>query len=274
MSNTSKSSETKSKLKQVDLVAYLERLELIQQPVDLSFLKKIHKAHLLNLPFENLDIHYGRKISLDTDFLFQKIIIEQRGGLCYELNILLYHFLSQLGYDCFLVAAQVYKIGKWSPEFDHAMIVVSIGEDHWLVDVGFGKHFVEPKKLISSSPQLDYTRYYKFEHNDDGKWELRYSMDNAQYEAIYRFDMTPRTMIEFIPRCNYHQESLEAYFKNTKIITKLFRTGRITLTDKKLTTELLGEQTEMLILNEDAFFSKLEYYFGIDSHKLVLQRFQ
>ena len=81
-------------------------------------------------------------------------------------------------------------------------------------------------------------------------------------------------MIEFIPRCNYHQESLDSHFKNTKIITKLFKTGRITLTDKKLLTDLLGEREEFLILNEDAFFSKLEYYFGIDNHKLVLQRFK
>jgi hypothetical protein len=66
---------------------------------------------------------------------------------------------------------------------------------------------------------------------------------------------------------------MESFHKNTKFITKLFRTGRITLTDRRLITELLGEKEEMIILNEDAFFSKLEYYFGIDSHKLVLQRF-
>lgn len=263
-----------SKIKQIDVSAYLERLRLIEQTPDLGFLKKIHKAHLVQIPFENLDIHYGRKVSLDADFLFQKIIKDQRGGICYELNLMLYHLLVQLGYDCHLVSARVYKNKKWTSDFDHAMIVVQIGENQWLVDVGFGKHFVDPKKLVLQTPQLDYTQYYKFDQIEDGQWVLKMSKNNEQYESIYSFDLSAKAMIEFIPRCNYHQESPDSFLTNTKIITKLFRSGRITLTDKKLITELLGERNELLILNEDAFFSKLEYYFGIDSHKLVLQRFK
>ena len=274
MTYSKETAPTKQNIKQLDLAAYLQRLEIVAQPVDFTFLKKIHKAHLIHIPFENLDIHYGHKISLDVDALFQKIINEQRGGICYELNILIYHLLLQLGYDCFLASAQVYKKDQWSPDFDHVIVMVRFGEEHWLVDVGFGNHIIEPKKLVRSSPQLDYTRYYKFDHDEMGRWVLKYSKDNAQYVPIYRFDVSPKAMIEFIPRCDYHQESLNSYYKNTKIITKLFRTGRITLTDKKLTTELLGKRDELPILNEDAFFSKLEYYFGVDSHKLVLQRFQ
>jgi N-hydroxyarylamine O-acetyltransferase len=276
VNNSSSPSNTpspKSKLKSIDVGAYLALLKLVQLPADLAFLKKIHKAHLIAVPFENLDIHYSRKISLDADFIFQKIVNEQRGGFCYELNLLLFHLLTQLGYDCHLVSAQVFNENKWSPDFEHMMIIVTILDDQWLVDVGFGKHFIEPKKLQLTTPQLDYTVYYKFERNDEQQWILKNSKDNAIYEPIYRFELTPKNMIEFIPRCNYHQESMESFHKNTKFITKLFRTGRITLTDRRLITELLGEKEEMIILNEDAFFSKLEYYFGIDSHKLVLQRF-
>ena len=146
MNNYSEASKkNKSKLKQIDVASYLQRLKLAAQPADLSFLKKLHKAHLLHVPFENLDIHYGRKITLDADHIFNKIVLELRGGICYELNILFFHLLTQLGYSCHLLSAQVFKNNTWSPDFDHAMILVTIGDEQWLVDAGFGQHFVEPK---------------------------------------------------------------------------------------------------------------------------------
>jgi hypothetical protein len=51
--------------------------------LDIPSLRALQYAHMLSIPFENLDIHLGRKIVLDEALLFNKI----RGGICYELNI-------------------------------------------------------------------------------------------------------------------------------------------------------------------------------------------
>lgn len=53
--------------------AYLDRIGYVgsTQPT-LQTLRQIHLAHLLRVPFENLDIHRGRAIRLERDFLFQK----------------------------------------------------------------------------------------------------------------------------------------------------------------------------------------------------------
>lgn len=266
--------QTQSKIKAIETEAYLERLGLDSELHDLNFLKKIHKAHLLNIPFENLDIHYHKKIMLDIQRIFQKVIREKRGGFCYELNGLMYHLLSNLGYECCLLSAKVNGQDGWGQDFDHMIVLVELNNEKWLVDVGFGNLFVEPKKLILNVPQLDYNYYYKFETDPDENWILKKSRDNSTYNTIYMFDLMPHALIEFLPMCNYHQESVKSMFTQNKLITQLFRNGRITLTDRKLKLELNGEIDEKPIMNEDEFISKLEQYFHIDGRSLIMRRFE
>ena len=63
-------------------------------------LAAIQWAHLHTVPFENLDIvSLGRTLSLAIEDLYQKIVIEHRGGYCFELNGLLAVLLESLGFD-------------------------------------------------------------------------------------------------------------------------------------------------------------------------------
>ncbi|WP_258102984.1 arylamine N-acetyltransferase [Marinoscillum sp. MHG1-6] len=260
---------TRSKIQPIDVNTYLEKLGLTVEEPTLNFLRKIHRAHLFNIPFENLDIHYNNRIELNVNTLYDKIIRQNRGGFCYELNTLVFHLLGNLGYRCYLVSAQVYQEGSWSPEFDHMALIVGAEKEKWLVDVGFGEHFHEPKRMVLRQSQLDYTTYYKFEYDIDRNVILKKSDDNSTFSNVYRFRMQPRELIEFIPRCNFHQESLDSHFKHHKIISQQQKNGRITLTDRKLKIQIAGETSESQISNEDEFLAKLEQHFGISPQDLI-----
>ena len=67
----------------------------------------LHEAHLLAVPFENLDIHLGREIVLDVASLWTKIIEQNRGGFCYELNGLFALLLRALGFQVDMLSAAV-----------------------------------------------------------------------------------------------------------------------------------------------------------------------
>src|SRR6266540_1131840 len=85
-----------------------------------AILRELHRAHLLTVPFENLDIHLGRPILLDQEALFDKIVTRRRGGFCYELNGLFALLLRELGFDVTLLSAGVaHADGGFGPEFDH-----------------------------------------------------------------------------------------------------------------------------------------------------------
>ena len=59
----------------MDIQLYLERIHYhgSLEPT-LHTLCALHEAHLLAVPFENLDIHLGREIVLDVASLWTKII--------------------------------------------------------------------------------------------------------------------------------------------------------------------------------------------------------
>lgn len=67
---------------------YLRRIGIEKNRIEptLENLKILQRRHLLTVPFENLDIHWKRPISLYVAELHKKIIGENRGGFCYELN--------------------------------------------------------------------------------------------------------------------------------------------------------------------------------------------
>jgi len=76
-------------------------------------LRALHRAHMLSVPFENLDISRGRKIVVDQDACARKIVEERRGGFCYELNGLFNELLLDLGYTTRLVSARVFNPVEW-----------------------------------------------------------------------------------------------------------------------------------------------------------------
>ena len=69
-------------------------------------LASLQDAHVRAVPFENLDIHLGRPLSLDIDDLFAKVVEARRGGFCFELSGLFHAALVTLGDDAWLVEAR------------------------------------------------------------------------------------------------------------------------------------------------------------------------
>ncbi len=82
----------------MEIEKYLERIGYKgnTEPA-LGLLKVLQKKHLLNIPFENLDIHYKIPIELNLANTFEKVVIKGRGGFCYELNGIFHELLIQLG---------------------------------------------------------------------------------------------------------------------------------------------------------------------------------
>jgi N-hydroxyarylamine O-acetyltransferase len=140
----------------LDVPSYLARINYSGSIArDVQTLRALHRAHLLTVPFENLDIAAGRKIVLDEEAILRKVIEQRRGGFCYELNGAFAALLQALEFRVTLLSARVSgDQGKESPEFDHLTLRVDLDEP-WLVDVGFGESFLEPLRMDLRTAQLD-----------------------------------------------------------------------------------------------------------------------
>ena len=112
-------------------------------------LRRLHRAHLERVPFENFDIHLGVPIPLDATASAEKVALRHRGGFCYELNGAFASLLTALGFDVELREARVYSpAGVLGRPFGHACIAVRLDGAELLADVGFGRGFDEPIPLL------------------------------------------------------------------------------------------------------------------------------
>ncbi len=121
----------------MDVAAYLQRIGYDGpcKPTA-EVLRQLHRAHMLAVPFENLDIPLGRPIVLSLPLLFEKIVQRRRGGFCYELNGLFAWLLQEIGFSLTMHSARVFSEGRPGPDFDHMLLLV--GTDEKLgADVGF-----------------------------------------------------------------------------------------------------------------------------------------
>ena len=78
----------------------------------LETLAGLHKAHLLTIPYENLDIHLGRPLSLDPSAIFARLVEARRGGWCYEMNGLFGCVLASMGFDVRFVSGAVDRVTR------------------------------------------------------------------------------------------------------------------------------------------------------------------
>ena len=79
---------------------YLHKLQLadFEPKPDLATLQKLHDAHLKFIPYDNFDCLNSKITSLKREDMFDKLILHNRGGICFELNGIYAWLLESLGF--------------------------------------------------------------------------------------------------------------------------------------------------------------------------------
>jgi N-hydroxyarylamine O-acetyltransferase len=251
----------------MNISEYLERIHIhkIERP-SYSFLSKLQQKHLLTVPFENLDIHEGKKIVLDDSILYEKIVSRGRGGFCYELNGLFCWLLRTIGFTAQIVSARVYMPARnlFSPEFDHMAILVDLG-DRYLVDVGFGDTFRRPIAMPDGAV-ADVSGKYQI-RSDKDQFVLQ-KLQSDDWQPVYRFTIQPKAISDFEEMCSYNQTSPESHFTQQIICTIATETGRVSLSDDYLTITEGDKKKKIKVMSSQDFGLKLQKYFGIQRYAM------
>lgn len=243
---------------------YLDRIGYHgQHRPSLQLLQKLHSKHLLSVPFENLDIHLGRPIVLDEAPFYEKIVEHRRGGFCYELNGLFAALLKALGFKVSILSAKVARDnGRFSPDFDHMTLLVHL-KQQWLVDVGFGDSFTQPKSLDTSHDQRDDGRAYSVINRNGNYLLARWDDEQNSWKPQYKFTLRRRKLSDFTARCRWQQTSPQSHFKKGRLVSRPTGTGRITLTDAKFIITKNGKKVQQPVRSMNRFNQILQDKFEI-----------
>lgn len=240
---------------------YLERLgHTGSRRPEFATLKRLHRAHLEQVPFENLDVSLGRPIHVDQAAFFDKIVLARRGGFCYELNGLFAWLLGELGFEVRVLSARVFAERGLTPEFAHMLLVV--GRDPgWVVDVGFGDSFVDPLPFTEGTWAQSGWLYRLAKQ--EGLWRLARRRGEGDWEDQYLFAETVHPLAAFEEMCQYTQQSSESHFTHNTLCTRVTETGRITLSKLRLTTKRDGEPIVKEVADAEEYDRILRQRFGI-----------
>jgi N-hydroxyarylamine O-acetyltransferase len=157
----------------MDLAAYFERIGFTGQArPDAATLIALHRAHLLAIPYENLDVQLGRPVVVDPEAAFEKIVIRRRGGWCYEMNGLFGLALETIGFKVTRLAGGVVRslMGEVMVG-NHLVLRVDLDGQPWIADVGFGDGVLEPFPL-QEGPVRTGGFEYRMEPLDGGWWRF------------------------------------------------------------------------------------------------------
>lgn len=247
----------------MNVSAYLARIGFSgSTPPSSDTLRGLHLAHMLTVPFENLDISLGKEIICDERRFLNKIVDLRRGGFCYELNGAFAVLLRELGFSVTLLSARVSREdGSASPEFDHLALRVDL-EEPWLADVGFGDSFLEPLRLKPELEQEQSSGRFRIVQVGDVMIMQRVRPGEF-WKSLYRFTLTPRQLSDFAPRCEFQQTSPESHFTRQRVCTLPTQNGRITLSDLKLIRTVGDGREERILASEDEWRSTLAGLFGV-----------
>lgn len=246
----------------MDVTAYLERIRVARpSSADGPSLRELHRAHQVAVPFENLSIHLGERVSLTEDGLFDKIVRRRRGGFCYELNGAFAILLETLGYTVARAAARVYGGERLGPPFDHLVLLVTAagGDGPWLVDVGFGRDSTYPLLFAARDEQIDPAGRYRLADTADGDVDV---LKDGQPQ--YRIEPRTRTLPDFAPTCWWQQTSPDSHFTKATICSRLDGDGRISIGGRTLIRTTAAGRSETDLETDEAVLAAYRDHFGIE----------
>ncbi|MFM8552046.1 MAG: arylamine N-acetyltransferase family protein [Nitrospiraceae bacterium] len=257
----------------LDVAAYAARLGYCGSlDVSLACLRGLHEAHALTVPFENLDVHLRRPISLEPAALFHKIVQQRRGGYCYELNGLFAVVLEQLGFTVHRLLARVLYGAAQARPRSHEVLLVEVGSDRWIADVGFGGNgLIAPFPLHAGHEERQYQDHFRLvgrESRHGISYGLQFETSDAWHD-LYEFTLERYGPEDYILANYYHSHAPESLFVRHVICTKPTTEGRVMLLDRKFKIRTGEATSHSKVDRPDELRTLLKAHFGIEQEDLA-----
>jgi len=231
--------------------------------VDSTSLVRLHQRQIRTMAFENFDILLGRPIELHPARLWQKLVENQRGGYCFELNGLLLMALRAFGFEARALLAHIHVSGTPEALRTHQLSLVTLEGEDWLVDVGFGSTSPRaPVRLTLDLPQQQETdclrvvtypnEAYLLQSLIDGEWQDQYSfhLDVVEDADIQRGNQ-------------YTSTDPKSFFTHTGVAALQHEQGRTALSNYSLRDIVDGQETLSTLAPGALYVQALEEKFGL-----------
>lgn len=247
----------------MDLKAYFGRIGYVGEPrADLATLRALHRAHLLAIPYENLDVQLGRPVVLDEDAAFEKIVGRGRGGWCYEMNGLFAAVLEEIGFKVTRMAGAVMREAMGDIVLgNHLVLLVHVDGEPWIADVGLGDGSLDPFVLRAGPFSVAGYRF-GLARLDRLWWRFQ----NHEQSGARSFDFIPEPSLPGVlaAHCEWQQTAPESTFVMNLVVQRFTGAEILQLHGRVLRTLRPASKRERVIASADELVTVLSREFGLD----------
>lgn len=253
-------------MKTIDLERYFERIGFRgAAAANLEVLQRLHALHPEKIAFENLSPFLGEAVKLDPASLEDKLVRGERGGWCFEHNLLFSHVLVAIGFDVTRLAARV----RWNVAAgvttarSHMLMLVRLGDIDYIADVGFGGlTLTAPLRLAPGVEQQTPLEPHRISAANAG-FILEAKVGGA-WQALYTFDLAEQHLVDYEVSNWYLANHPQSQFVTGILAARTAGDRRYALRNTRFAVHHAGGETERRILTRvDEYRATLEETFRI-----------
>jgi N-hydroxyarylamine O-acetyltransferase len=234
----------------MDLDAYFERIGY-SGPGESTFdvLASLIAHQAASIPFEAIDVLLGKGIDIAPDAIFDKLVVRQRGGYCFEQNGLLRRALTAIGFEVEpFIARTLWMRPADAPPLapTHMALRVRIDGRDYLTDTGFGNGTpTAPLAFDTIEAQPTPLETFRLIPTSDGHiLQMRLGEEWAPVYAILSQVVSDQELHAANTFTSTHPESR---FRRDLIMARATRDRRYLLLGNRMTVRPSGNEAKLSI---------------------------
>ena len=246
---------------------YLQRLGYDAPPAPtLQTLQALQLRHVCTFAFESLSTLMHVPVPIDLPSVEQKVLLEGRGGYCYELNQMFLALLQELGFDARGITGRVVMGGP--PEAHtartHRLSLVTLEGVRYISDVGFGGMVPSsPLQLDTDTVQATAHEPYRLTFDGQGSYTL-WAQVAGEWRGLYVFDLQVQAAIDYEIGNWYVSTHPDSPFVGQLKVARLAPGKRHTLNNASYAVHYLDRPSEKRTLDSaDELLDLLTATFGV-----------
>jgi len=226
---------------------------------DLDTLTRVHRGHVENIPYENLDVQFERKLSRDPAAIFGKIVTRRRGGWCYEMNGLLDWALREIGFKVTRMSGGVMRVVRGDEALGNHLVLRVDLDRSYIADVGFGDGLIEPVPIAAGEIRQKFLTF-RLEDMGGGWW--RFHNDPAGGAPSFDFRMAEASEAQLDAKCAWLQSDPLSPFVQNAVVQRHLPNSLAMMRGLLLKTVGQGEGVRE-IASAAEYVQTLETVFGL-----------
>lgn len=249
----------------LDVAAYFDRIGGVadHSPTG-ETLRALHRAHVLAIPFENVDVVLARPPKLEIEHLQDKLIRRARGGYCYEHTLLFAALLERLGYTVTGLAGRVRNGRDARRPRSHALLRVEADGQSWLADVGFGgERPLEPIPLIDGTVRRQGDWTFRIVAAGETEWTLRSLRPDGWFD-LYSVDLAQHYPGDYAVQNHYTATHPDSPFVAQLVVQRTTPDSRYALRGQELQITTADGRIEHRGVSDGELIGVLRDTFGVD----------